>query len=267
MKNDQLLLFEDNVTYPKSELLNNVKSLIKMHEDGLLGGEVMPEDAKPEAIPFDSRENYLFLTLPMALNYQRNSYRLWESAAKTYLDLETRVVFYPEIVANLSDEVLKESLLKYKLAIQPNKHVQIWRTLCTTFSNQFNSDIRGLFKHCNNDVISIGSYVQETNKRMFPYLSGHKIFNYWLHVMETYTPSQFTNRSEITVAPDTHIIQASIKLNLITNSFDEIAVNRIILSQAWKSALSNTGISPIDIHTPLWLWSRKGFPRIRDNNL
>ncbi len=264
MTQSQLLLFEDNFIYPKSQLLDNVKGLIKMYEKGLLGGEVMPEDAKPDIIAIDSRENYLFLTLPMALNYQRNSYRLWEAAAKTYLDTETRQVFYPEIVVNMPDEILKESLLKYKLAIQPNKHVQIWRTLCATLFNQFNGDIRQLFSNCNHDVIDIGNYVRVQYKQKFPYLSGHKIFNYWLHVMETYTPSTFAHRSEITVAPDTHIIQASLRLNLISGSFEEIAQKRSIVSEAWRTALINTDISPIDIHTPLWLWSRKGFPQIKD---
>lgn len=51
----------------------------------------MPEDANPN-FEKDSLENYLYFTLPMALNYQRNSYTLWESTLKTYNDEETRFV-------------------------------------------------------------------------------------------------------------------------------------------------------------------------------
>ncbi len=68
-----------------------------MYENGELGGEEMPEDANPH-LAKDSLENYLYFTLPMALNYQRNSYTLWESALQTYNDKETRFVFLPKFV-------------------------------------------------------------------------------------------------------------------------------------------------------------------------
>lgn len=36
----------------------------------------MSEDANPH-LEKSSLENYLYVTLPIALNYQRNSYTLW----------------------------------------------------------------------------------------------------------------------------------------------------------------------------------------------
>lgn len=41
----------------------------------------MPEDANPN-LEKNSLENYLYFTLPMALNYQRNSYTLWKVLLK-----------------------------------------------------------------------------------------------------------------------------------------------------------------------------------------
>lgn len=41
------------------------------------GMDKMPEDENP-ALDKSTKENYLYFTLPMALNYQRNSYMLWE---------------------------------------------------------------------------------------------------------------------------------------------------------------------------------------------
>ena len=69
----------------KKEILAKVEILISMYKSGELGGEIMPEDANPH-FEKSSLENYLYFTLPMALNYQRNSYKLWESALKTYND-------------------------------------------------------------------------------------------------------------------------------------------------------------------------------------
>lgn len=54
-------------------LLEKAECLMQMHKQGLLGDEVMPEDANPN-LDKSSAENYLYFTLPMSLNYQRNSY-------------------------------------------------------------------------------------------------------------------------------------------------------------------------------------------------
>lgn len=42
----------------------------------------------------------------MALNYQRNSYKLWESALNTYNDKETNFVFNPKICVEKTFEEL-----------------------------------------------------------------------------------------------------------------------------------------------------------------
>ena len=107
----------------KEEILKKVEILIEMHKKRLFGGEVMPEDNNPNLVK-DSNENYLYFTLPMALNYQRNSYTLWESAKKTYDDLDTRFVFNPSKVVNSSFEEVQLALTKYKVALQKEKQTE-----------------------------------------------------------------------------------------------------------------------------------------------
>ncbi|MFA6245586.1 MAG: hypothetical protein WC615_01515 [Mucilaginibacter sp.] len=260
MKENQLSLKLYTESYPKENILKNILLLINMHKTGKLGGEIMPEDARPQIIKQESAENFHFLTLPMALNYQRNSYKLWESAAETFLDIETHDVFNPVLVKGMNQDELRYKLLKHKLALQPNKHINTWKTISDAVFDFFEGDVRNIFLRNNNDVIKIRVDLQSNYKKNFPYLSGHKIFNYWLYVIECYTPIKLSNRSEITVAPDTHIIQGSIKLGLISGSFDEFSQNRIAVSNAWREILEESNIAPIDIHTPLWLWSRRGFP-------
>lgn len=72
--------------------IDKVYALLEAYKSGRLGGEKMPEDENP-ALDKSSKENYLYFTLPMALNYQRNSYTLWECANKTYKDADTTDVF------------------------------------------------------------------------------------------------------------------------------------------------------------------------------
>ena len=49
--------------------INKVYALIDAYKQGKLGGEKMPEDENP-SLDKQSKENYLYFTLSMALNYQ-----------------------------------------------------------------------------------------------------------------------------------------------------------------------------------------------------
>lgn len=44
------------------------------------------------------------------------------------------------------------------------------------------------------------------------------------------------------------------------------ANDRKVVANAWERALSGTGITAIDVHTLLWLWSRAGFPSLVEFN-
>ena len=245
----------------KQELLHKAEQLMRMHKSGLLGGEVMPEDANP-GLPLGSAENYLYFTLPMALNYQRSSYSLWQSALQTYHDEETRFLFCPQQCLEHSFDQIQNAITKYKLALQRNKQTEVWLRLCETFSAKFNGDVRHLLDQNENDIARIKRYIQIEHKRDFPYLSGAKICNYWLYVLHQYTDRHFTNLDALTVAPDTHVCQASLKLGLITEeAFHAPDVQRIV-SERWAWLFEGTPYNPIDIHTPLWLWSRNGFQDI-----
>lgn len=90
------------------------------------------------------------------------------------------------------------------MALQPQKHINTWSRISNCLVNHFGGDVRNLLDEEKYDIIKIKQVVQEKFKKDFPYLSGHKIFNYWLHVIENNTPTKFINRQEISVAPDTH---------------------------------------------------------------
>ena len=138
----------------KKELLNKAEKLINLYKEGEIGGEVMPEDANP-GLEKSSLENYLYFTLPMALNYQRNFYKLWESALKTYNDKETNFVFNPKICLKKTFEEVQSALTKYKVALQKQKQTEIWLKLCNTFIELFDGDIRKLFDLYDNRVEKI----------------------------------------------------------------------------------------------------------------
>ena len=266
-RNKQLVMFDDIEKLParrysKKDALSNIRSLYAMWKRGELGGEFMPEDNNPHLLK-DSDDNYIYFTLPMALNYQRNSYKLWKSALATYNDKETIYLFDPASVLKNSEERIRKDLCRHKLALQPNKHTSIWITICTTLENQFGGSLKSFFRDCDYRVSNILNEIQNKNKKGYPYLSGNKIAHYWLYVLTRYTDLNLIDCENISVAPDTHVIQATQMLGLIDSdlvgpSAQEAAVD------AWKEVLRDTELQPIDIHTPMWLWSRGGFARIRN---
>lgn len=239
----------------KKQILQRVDLLMNAYHTGKLGGEKMPEDENP-GLDKASLKNYMYFTLPMALNYQRNSYVLWECANKMYQD-------YPEVfdakkVVNLDEEMLRDVLVKYKVALQPNKQPIIWKTLCNTIYEKFDGNLRNFFSDLNYEVNAIKDYIQK-NKKAFPYLGGNKICNYWLYVMEQYTDADFMDRENITVAPDTHVIQSSVRLGVITQEEAGKPDAQRVVAERWYELLKNTEYVPIDLHTPMWLWSHGRF--------
>ena len=239
------------------EILEKVYTLIKAYKSGLLGGEKMPEDENPH-LDKASRENYMYFTLPMALNYQRNSYVLWECANRMYANETARKVFDSKAVCNMDEEALRSYLVEYKVALQPNKQPVIWKTLCETIENTLDGDIRNLFIRNDFSVKKVKEYIQN-HKKEFPYLGGNKICNYWLYGLEQYTDIEFVDRENITVAPDTHVIQASTRFGVISEEEARASNVQELLASRWKELLNGTELVPIDVHTPMWLWSRGKF--------
>lgn len=231
--------------------------------EGDLGGEVMPEDASP-TLDKGSDKLWHYFTLGMALNYQRNSYELWRSATRVFLSHEE--VFCPLEVALMPLEQLRNILVSSRVALQPNKHVQAWQRICLTLSERYEGNIRNVFEACDFDVLQLSELVQSRDRKFFPNLGGTKLFNYWLHVMEVYCEIQWKHREAITIAPDTHVIQSSARLGLIPVEVVGSPVAAPLAAAAWKELLQGSDLLPIDMHTPLWLWSRAGFPDLRSNN-
>jgi hypothetical protein len=236
-------------------LIDDCRRLIKAHNEGLLGFSEMPEDAHPE---FPNQETRLvYFTLPMSLNYQRDSYALWKAALASYEDPSTREIFSIEGSAALSEDSLRKKLLQHRIALQPNKHIQTWQTISRTIATQWGS-IAGLLAAADHDYIKLKELVQGVYKKGFPYLSGPKIFNYWCFILMQYCDTRLKHAESIEIAPDTHITKCSVILGVISEA-ESLTLSREEISRRWREALHGSGITPIEMHPPLWFWSRNGF--------
>lgn len=241
----------------KEIIISNCKKLLIAYKKGLLGQIIMPEDSNPGVGDMDKETRLVYFTLPMSLNYQRDSYKLWQAALKTYQDSETKDVFDIASVVKLSTGDLRKKLLKHKLALQPNKHINTWQTISSTVYKNWGS-FSNLIGNSKEDFFKIKNIMQKDYKKGFPYISGVKIFNYWSFILKTYGGVNLKNAQYIDIAPDTHITKCSVRLGVITEK-EADSLTKEEISKRWRVILSDSGINPIDMHPPLWFWSRNGF--------
>ena len=55
-----------------------------------------------------------------------------------------------------------------------------------------------------------------------------------------------------------HVTQCSVRLGVITSQEAE-KLSKEKISERWRKILEGSGINPIDMHAPLWFWSKNGF--------
>lgn len=238
-------------------LVEKCRKLLTAYADGSLGQTIMPEDSNPGFSERQLEDRLCYFTLPMSLNYQRDSYKLWEAALKTYQDEDAKRVFDIRWSAEASPEQLRRFLLKNKVALQPNKHIATWQKISQTIFGNWGS-LTKLCEVCEYDFLKLKETVQKERKSGFPYLSGPKIFNYWSFILQLYGGVNLKNAQYIDIAPDTHITKCSVLLGVINNA-EAISLTKEQISEKWREALDGSGINPIDMHPPLWFWSRNGF--------
>ena len=175
---------------------------------------------------------------------------MWVGALETFEDPKTNYLFYPERVIKVKRAKVKRDLLKHRLGLQPNKHTDIWIAISRALSRFFTSDPRKLLAQNSWDVVKIQKVLQVDKKKHFPYLSGPKMANYWLYILSHYTDAKFVNSQEISIIPDTHVLQATVKLGL-TKDIPSPLIG--------KELLAGSGLTPIELHPVLWNWSRNNF--------
>lgn len=238
--------------------MTKVKTIQKIHKlIELFDADLIPRLHQHEVnpgLPQGDRLNYLYFTLPVSINFQRNSPAMWAAALRTYEDPETNYLFYPEKVVVEQREKIQLDLAKHKLSLQRNKHADIWIRLCQTLNKYYENDPSLILAFDNYDVSAIINTLRVLRKKDFPYLSGTKMANYWLYILNQFTNVELNNLSLISIIPDTHVIQASVVLG-ITNPNDSPE----LVAQKWFDLLEGTDVSPIQMHPILWNWSRAGF--------
>lgn len=217
------------------DIIDKCSQIVQAYREGILGDSDLPEDNAPAFRSLESKLAYF--TLPMSLNYRRNSTRLWESALATYEDDTTLNVFSASVAAQMPVEKLRCQLAKYGLALQPTRHTLNWHIISNTVYDQWGS-FEGMIRAADSDFLKLKDNLQRTYKKGFPYLAGPKLFNYWCFILGTKCGVELQNKQYIDIAIDSHIVRCSVKLGAISSeeqmSFtsEAVADRPLVLAQA-----------------------------------
>lgn len=245
--------------HKRNEIMNVCRKLISAHKNRLLSSYPLPEDNCPNfgRTNEDLERKLFYFTLPMCMNYRRNSVQLWKATLETFNDPTTSEIFSISYSSKILISDLKEKLLKYRMAMQPVRHADNWYRISNTIYNNWGS-ISEMLEAVDYDFLKLKQTVQREFKSEFPYLSGPKLFNYWSYILTTKCDVPLHHKDMIDIAVDTHVIQSSIKLGIISQSEGENS-NREDIAKVWSSFLKGSDIAPVELNVPFWFWSRDGF--------
>lgn len=253
------------------------KSVAKLLYDsfrttGIFGRKDMPEDIFPKGINRGSYDHVLFITLTVAIDYQRDAPSLWESSRNTFEDEKTKYLFNPELICKTPLDKIVDDMRKHNLSKKPQKDAVIWKRIGITFYEKWNADPLNFLKDCNWDSLKIlerlksdSSYINNINSLDYPYLRGNKIGPLWLRMLRDNIGIQhLKNMEEVPIPVDVHIARATLNTGVVCEHA-KIELNELFgyIRKAWFESVKDLIIDgkrliALDLDEPLWHLSKYG---------
>jgi len=244
--------------------------------EGIYGHKDMPEDAVPEGVEKGSREHILFITMTVAIDYQRDAYDLWNGARKTYNNPETRYLFDPDSFSeDMMDgekfEKVINDMQKYRLSKKQNKDAKNWITIALSLKRKCGSNPENIFRDNNWDAVKILNYIKNEKKHegkghAFPYLRGGKIGPLWIRMLRDNAGlKELKNLENIPIPVDVHVTRATLACGVVYGHDENFHLEKLhkLIRDVWKEStdglyINGKKIMPIDVDEALWNLSRYG---------
>lgn len=238
---------------------------------GIHGRKWMPEDVMPTGVEKGSLEHILFLTLTVALDYQREAGALWEAARQTFEDPTTRYLFDPKALHETPWQTVRTDMQRYRLSKKPGKDSNIWRTVGITFYKQWNGDPRNFLEACgwSAPVIleRLGSSTHLNNERQvpdFPYLRGRKIGPLWVRMLRDNAGLEIRNLEAVPIPVDVHVARATLALGIVGGEYEgNLEGIYSHIREVWRESVKGLQVDgremiALDVDEPLWNLSKYG---------
>jgi hypothetical protein len=245
--------------------------------EGIHGRNDMPEDQPPLGVERGSLEHVLFITLTVAIDYQRDANTLWDSSRKAFADAETRYVFDPASVHAAEPRKVLADLSKHRVSKKPRKDCDIWRTVAITFHKKWRGDPRNFLADCGLDAVAVLQRLRADTHLVagqyrpdYPYLRGPKIGPLWLRMLKDNVGLSIRRLDEVPIPVDVHIARASLATGIVRGKYDG-GLDEIYerIRRAWAAAVvglkaDDCPMIALDVDEPLWHLSKYGCSTFRD---
>ena len=244
----------------------------KFFTTGIFGRVEMPEDILPKGITRGSLEHLFFITLTVAIDYQRDANVLWEVSRKTWEDPDTQYLFDPEALHLTHYKKVTNDLQKYGLSKKPKKDANIWRTVGITFYKKWNSDPAMFLESCGWESLEI-LYRLKTDTHIFyskpvpdyPYLRGDKIGPLWLRMLrDNVGITKLKNLEKVPIPVDIHVARATLCTGIVKGHYSGNLTGLFdYVREAWSESvkglkLKSRPMIALDVDEPLWHLSKYG---------
>jgi hypothetical protein len=240
-------------------------------KEGIFGKKWMPEDVLPDGVASGSLEHALFITLTVAIDYQREAVALWDAARRTFADPATRYLFEPKALHETPRSKAQVDLQRYKLSKKPVQDCHIWRTVGITFFKKWEGDPRKFLADCQWDAPTIlerlqsGRHVQNGREVLdYPYLRGNKIGPLWVRMLRDNVGLEIKNWEAVPIAVDVHVARATFSLGLVRGGYDGVAEEIYQeIRRVWREGVRGLRVAAremvaLDVDGAMWRLSKYG---------
>jgi hypothetical protein len=240
--------------------------------EGIHGMHDMPEDKPPRCVKQGSLDHTIFLTLTVAIDYQRDAHALWDAARATWEDPTTRYLFDLNDVSTVSFGRELQDMQKHRLSKKHEKDAGIWRTVAGSFARKWGGDPRNFLADCGWDAPTVLQRLKDDHhstdggmKKDFPYLGGNKIGPLWLRMLrDNAGVATLRNLEQVPIPVDIHIARASLCLGVVKGEYSG-TIDPIFqdIRKAWAESVKGLEVEErpmiaLDVDEPLWHLSKFG---------
>jgi hypothetical protein len=239
---------------------------------GILGKTEMPEDIAPEGVERGSLEHLLFITLTVAIDYQREANQMWASSRKSFEDPQTRYLYEPELLHETPFRKVVSDMQKHNLSKKPKQDAMIWRTVGVTFYKKWGGNPFKFLESCGWDSLKVLRRLKADshlyNNRLvpdYPYLRGDKIGPLWLRMLrDNVGIGDLRRLEEVPIPVDIHVARATLTTGVISGQYKGKVVDLFeYIREAWFEGVKGLKIKrrpmiALDVDEPLWHLSKYG---------
>ena len=240
--------------------------------EGLNGRSGMPEDSPPDGVTVGSLEHVLFITLTVAIDYQRDANQLWEAARISYQDPDIHYLFKPASFFELKQSIIEKDMAKYGLSRKFRRDPWYWRTNALTFFKKWSSDPRKFLESCTWNSLEVLQRLKTDthsfNGRIlkdFLYLPGPKIGPLWLRMMrDNARESRLKRLEQVPIPVDVHVARSTFALGIVRGEYEGTltqayhCVRRVWFEAVKGLRFNNRDMIALDMDQSLWHLSKYG---------